>query len=87
VAVHGAHGYLLTQFTHPYSNRRLDKYGGGFEGRIRFPLEVVKGIREKVGDDFLISYRMNGNEFIEPGAQLNYDESPHLLKRLQNVLI
>jgi len=82
VAVHGAHGYLLTQFTHPYSNRRLDKYGGGFEGRIRFPLEVVKGIRAEVGDNFLISYRMNGNEFIEPGAQLDYDESPSFAQKI-----
>ena len=48
VEVHGAHGYLLTQFTHPFSNRRTDEYGGGFEGRIKLPLEIVKGTRRRV---------------------------------------
>jgi len=82
VAVHGAHGYLLGQFTSPDTNRRRDKYGGGFEGRIRLSLEIVEGIRKKAGDDFLISYRMNGNEFISQDTPLDYDESVLFAKRL-----
>jgi 2,4-dienoyl-CoA reductase-like NADH-dependent reductase (Old Yellow Enzyme family) len=81
-AVHGAHGYLLTQFTNPNTNRRLDKYEGGFEGRIRFPREIVEGIRKNAGKDFLISYRMNGNEFVSRDTPLDYDESVHFAKSL-----
>ncbi|MFC1825380.1 FAD-dependent oxidoreductase [Thermodesulfobacteriota bacterium] len=82
VALHGAHGYLLGQFTNPNTNRRLDRYGGGFEGRIRFPLEIAEGIRKEAGEDFLISYRMNGNEFISRDTALDYDESVEFAKGL-----
>lgn len=82
VEIHGAHGYLLSQFISPYSNRRLDAYGGGFEGRIKFPLEVVKGIRKTVGEDFIISYRMNGNVFTERDTPSEYDESVLFAKRI-----
>jgi 2,4-dienoyl-CoA reductase-like NADH-dependent reductase (Old Yellow Enzyme family)/thioredoxin reductase len=82
VEVHGAHGYLLTQFVHPFSNRRTDEYGGGFEGRIKLPLEIVKGTREATGDNFLIDYRMSGSEFVEDGRLLAHDESISLAKRL-----
>ena len=51
VEVHGAHGYLLNQFTSPLSNRRTDGYGGSFESRIRFPLEIVAEVRKVVGPD------------------------------------
>ena len=82
VEVHGAHGYLITQFTNPFTNRRVDEYGGGLEGRIRFPLEIVKGIREKTGKNFLICYRLNVNEFFEPGIPLRIDESLSLAKKI-----
>jgi 2,4-dienoyl-CoA reductase-like NADH-dependent reductase (Old Yellow Enzyme family)/thioredoxin reductase len=82
VEVHGAHGYLLTQFTNPFTNRRSDEYGGGFEGRIRLPLEIVVGIREKTGGDFIICYRLNVNELFEPGVSLEMDESLAFAKKL-----
>jgi len=44
VEVHGAHGFLLSEFLSPYTNRRTDLYSGNFENRCRFPLEVVRGI-------------------------------------------
>jgi len=47
IEVHGAHGFLLNQFASPLSNRRTDEYGGSFEKRIRFPLEVVKEVRNR----------------------------------------
>jgi 2,4-dienoyl-CoA reductase-like NADH-dependent reductase (Old Yellow Enzyme family) len=62
VEVHGAHGYLLNQFTSPLTNRRSDEYGGSFEGRIRFPLEAVTEVRRVVGSDFLILYRLGASD-------------------------
>jgi 2,4-dienoyl-CoA reductase-like NADH-dependent reductase (Old Yellow Enzyme family)/thioredoxin reductase len=82
VEVHGAHGYLLTQFTNPFTNRRDDGYGGGFEGRIRLPLEIVKGIREKAGNNFMVCYRLNVNELFDPGIPLQIDESLAFAKKL-----
>jgi 2,4-dienoyl-CoA reductase-like NADH-dependent reductase (Old Yellow Enzyme family)/NADPH-dependent 2,4-dienoyl-CoA reductase/sulfur reductase-like enzyme len=73
--IHGAHGYLLNQFVSPSSNRRVDEYGGSLENRIRFPLEVAEGVRGIVGKDFPISYRLNGNEFIENQMTLYHNES------------
>lgn len=63
VEIHGSHGYLINQFFSLYSNRRLDEYGGNLENRIRFPLEVYRCIRQLTGDEFLIGYRLNGQEF------------------------
>ena len=67
VQVHGAHGWLLGQFQSGATNWRKDKYGGSVENRARFPLMVVKAIREKVGNDFLVEYRMSGDEHLEKG--------------------
>lgn len=67
VQVHGAHGWLLGQFQSGATNWRKDKYGGSVENRARFPLMVVKAIREKVGRDFLIEYRMSGDEHLKGG--------------------
>lgn len=67
VQVHGAHGWLLGQFQSGATNWRKDQYGGSVENRARFPLMVVKAIREKVGNDFLIEYRMSGDEHLEGG--------------------
>jgi 2,4-dienoyl-CoA reductase-like NADH-dependent reductase (Old Yellow Enzyme family) len=55
---HGAHGYLLNQFTSPLTNTRNDEYGSSFEGRIRFPLETVTEVRRAVGSDYLLLYRL-----------------------------
>lgn len=56
VEIHGAHGYLINQFLSPYSNHRTDEYGGSLTNRARFPLEVLKTVREKVGKDFPVLY-------------------------------
>jgi 2,4-dienoyl-CoA reductase-like NADH-dependent reductase (Old Yellow Enzyme family) len=58
VEVHGAHGFLLNQFTSPLSNRRTDEYGGSFEKRIRFPLEVVEEVRKALGSYSPLLYRL-----------------------------
>jgi 2,4-dienoyl-CoA reductase-like NADH-dependent reductase (Old Yellow Enzyme family)/thioredoxin reductase len=67
VEVHGAHGYLLTQFLSALSNRRTDDYGGDFIQRARFVVEVLQEVRRRVGDDFPISLRLSAEEFIKGG--------------------
>jgi 2,4-dienoyl-CoA reductase-like NADH-dependent reductase (Old Yellow Enzyme family) len=57
--IHGAHGYLLDSFLSPALNHRQDAYGGSFENRMRFPLEVVRAVRGSVGADFPILYRFS----------------------------
>ncbi len=62
VEVHGAHFYLLSQFLSPYTNQRADLYGGDLEGRARFPLEVVKAVRQTIGPQRALLYRLNAVE-------------------------
>ena len=70
VEIHGGHGYLLNQFMSPFSNRRTDEYGGSTTNRMRFPLEVVKAVREAVGPDYPIFYRISSQEYVEDGLTL-----------------
>jgi len=61
-------GYLISEFLSPLTNKRTDDYGGSLENRMRFGLEVIEAIRKKVGEDFPVIVRMNGNDFM-PGGQ------------------
>ena len=70
IHLHGAHGYLLGSFLSPYSNRRTDEYGGTPERRARFPLEVLAAVREVVGPDFPIGYRMSAEEYLDGGLTI-----------------
>lgn len=67
VLIHGGHGWLLGQFMSPSMNHRTDKWGGSLENRMRFPLLVIEKIREAVGPNFPIEYRMSGAELVEGG--------------------
>nr|WP_277604010.1 NAD(P)-binding protein [Agrococcus sp. ARC_14] len=67
VEIHMAHGYLLHQFLSPLYNRRADAYGGDLEGRTRFPREVLRAVRERVGDDFTVGIRIVVNEHNDAG--------------------
>src|ERR1035437_8014626 len=67
IEIHGAHGYLIGQFLSPFSNRREDEYGGDFERRPRFPLEVIRAVRAAAGTDVPLLYRMSADEHIEGG--------------------
>ena len=80
VEAHGAHGYLISSFFSPYTNRRQDEYGGSVENRGRFAKETLKKIREKVGDDFIVGIRMNGSEFYPDGKGLTEKDTPLLAK-------
>ncbi|KAK0475705.1 FMN-linked oxidoreductase [Armillaria novae-zelandiae] len=65
VEVHGAHGYLLCGFLSPTSNTRTDEYGGSFENRIRFPLEVVDAVRSVIPESMPLFFRISGTECLE----------------------
>lgn len=62
IELHGAHGYLISQFMSPVINKREDQYGGSLENRTRFALEILAAIKGRVGNRFIIGYRMGGNE-------------------------
>jgi 2,4-dienoyl-CoA reductase-like NADH-dependent reductase (Old Yellow Enzyme family)/thioredoxin reductase len=67
VEVHGAHGYLLTQFLSALSNKRDDEYGGSLINRSRFMIEVLQEVRRRVGEDFPVSLRLSVEECIKDG--------------------
>lgn len=64
VEIMGSEGYLINQFLSPVTNKRTDEWGGSFEKRMRFPLEIVKRIRERVGDEYPIIFRASGIDLI-----------------------
>jgi 2,4-dienoyl-CoA reductase-like NADH-dependent reductase (Old Yellow Enzyme family) len=82
VQLHAAHGYLLSTFLSPYANKRSDKYGGSLENRVTIVREIVKGIRERNGPDFPVLIKMNADEFIEGGVDM--DNFPSLAKEVAN---
>ena len=70
VEIHGAHGYLIHQFFSPRSNQRADPYGGSLKGRMRFPLEIVKSVRESVGSHLPLIFRISAEEYEAGGYPL-----------------
>ncbi len=70
IEIHGAHGYLVNQFMALNSNKRDDRYGGGFDNRIRFLMELLEDVRAKAGADYPVGIRINGNDFIRDGWTL-----------------
>lgn len=67
VQIHGAHGYLVSQFLSPLSNRRDDDWGGDLDGRMRFVLEVVRAIRSAVSPSFAVGIKLNSADFQRGG--------------------
>ena len=70
VMIHVGHGWLLHQFLSPATNHRTDEYGGSMENRARFPLEVIRAVRERVGRNFTLDMRISGDEFVENGTTI-----------------
>jgi 2,4-dienoyl-CoA reductase (NADPH2) len=68
VEVMGSEGYLINEFIAGKTNRRTDEWGGCFANRIRFPLAIVRGIREAAGDKFIIIYRLSMLDLVEGGS-------------------
>ncbi len=70
VEIHGGHGYGISQFLSPLTNKRTDEYGGSAEKRARYACEVIETVRKKVGADFTIMLRLSGSGFLEGGITL-----------------
>jgi len=70
VQIHGGHGWMQSQFLAPGYNKRTDEYGGSLENRARFPIMILDRVREAIGDDMLIEYRVSGDECEEGGYTL-----------------
>ena len=83
VQLHSAHGYLLSEFLSPYTNRRTDKYGGNMNNRVRIFEEIYKKTTKLVGSDFPISIKMNADDFLEGGLKL--DESKKIAETLSKI--
>jgi 2,4-dienoyl-CoA reductase-like NADH-dependent reductase (Old Yellow Enzyme family) len=81
VLIHGAHGNLIAQFLSPLTNRRTDSFGGSFENRCRFPLMILKAVKEAVGPSFIVELRISGDEMTPGGMKI--DEVIEFLKLAQ----
>lgn len=68
VEIHSAHGYLLNQFFSPLTNKRSDGYGGDVKNRIKIHLEVIKAVRQAVGEDFPVFLRLGACDYMEGGT-------------------
>lgn len=79
--IHGAHGYLIHGFLSPISNFRSDEYGGGFENRIRFLLEVIDAVRTEWPEDLPLFLRISASDWIDGGWSIH--DSVNLAKRLR----
>lgn len=71
IMVHGGHTWLLNQFMSPFFNHRTDEYGGSFENRMRFTIEILQAVRAAVGPGFPIEFRMSGSELFEGGYDID----------------
>ncbi|MEU8885611.1 MULTISPECIES: NADPH-dependent 2,4-dienoyl-CoA reductase [Streptomyces] len=81
VEVMGSEGYLINEFIAAATNHRTDRWGGSYENRVRFPLEIVRRIRERVGDDFIIVYRLSMLDLVPGGSTL--EEVVRLAKEIE----
>ena len=81
VEIMGSEGYLINQFIVSKTNKRTDEWGGSYENRIRFPLEIVKQVREKVGPNFIIIYRLSMLDLVHDGS--TWEEVVDLAKKIE----
>ncbi|MCH4249026.1 MAG: NADPH-dependent 2,4-dienoyl-CoA reductase [Acinetobacter populi] len=81
VEVMGSEGYLINEFIAARTNHREDEWGGSYENRIRFPIEIVKRIRAAVGEHFIIIYRLSMLDLVEGGS--TFDEVIQLAKEIE----
>ncbi|WP_306044469.1 NADPH-dependent 2,4-dienoyl-CoA reductase [Nioella sp. MMSF_3534] len=81
VEVMGSEGYFLNQFIVKHTNKRTDRWGGSYENRIRLPIEVVRRVREAVGPDFIVIYRLSMIDLVPEGS--TFDEVVHLAQEIE----
>ncbi|SFF61111.1 2,4-dienoyl-CoA reductase [Duganella sp. CF458] len=70
VEIMGSEGYLINEFIAARTNHRTDEWGGSYENRMRFPVDIVRRVRERVGQDFIIIYRLSMLDLVEGGSSL-----------------
>jgi len=83
VEIMGSEGYLINQFIAPATNRRTDRWGGTYENRIRFALEIVRQVRQRVGPDFIIIYRLSMLDLVKGGS--SWDQVVELAREVEAV--
>jgi len=83
IEIHGAHGYLITEFLSPLTNRRTDMYGGDLQKRMRFTLDVVEKVKEEVGSSYPVGIRLSGSEYQDGGISI--EETVALSKELEKL--
>jgi 2,4-dienoyl-CoA reductase-like NADH-dependent reductase (Old Yellow Enzyme family) len=83
VQIHGAHGYLVTQFLSPRSNRRRDRWGGSLENRMRFAVEVVRAIKRQVGPDFPVMIKLGCRDYLDEGEGMAVEEGASVAAALE----
>ncbi|GLW53537.1 NADPH-dependent 2,4-dienoyl-CoA reductase [Kitasatospora phosalacinea] len=81
VEVMGSEGYLINEFTAAQTNHRTDEWGGSYENRMRFPVEVVRRVRERVGPDFILVYRLSMLDLVPGGS--TFDEVVRLAREVE----
>lgn len=84
VQIHGAHGYLVSQFLSPQTNRRKDQWGGSLENRMRFVIEVTRAIKKEVDDDFPIMIKLGCRDYLGDGSGLTLEEGAQVAKTLED---
>lgn len=82
IEIHAGHGYLLSQFLSPWTNKRKDEYGGSLENRLRFPTEVILKVRQAVGPGFPILVKMNQRDGMPGGIEI--DDAMTVAKAFEN---
>ncbi len=81
VEIMGSEGYLVNEFIAAQTNKRTDRWGGSYENRMRFPVEIVRRVREAVGEDFIIVYRLSMLDLVPEGS--TFDEVVILAKAIE----
>ena len=81
VEIMGSEGYLINQFIAARTNKRTDQWGGAYGNRIRFPLEIIRQTRERVGKNFIIVYRLSMLDLVDEGS--SWEEVEHLAQEVQ----
>jgi 2,4-dienoyl-CoA reductase-like NADH-dependent reductase (Old Yellow Enzyme family) len=84
VQIHGAHGYLVSQFLSPRSNHRRDRWGGNLENRMRFVIEVTRSIKSNVSSNFPVIIKLGCRDFLDGEKGLTIEEGAIVAKALEN---
>ena len=84
VQIHGAHGYLITQFLSPSVNRRQDRWGGSLEKRMRFVIEVARAVRRQVDEDFPVMIKLGCRDYMDDGEELAIEEGARIAAAVEH---